>query len=57
MILAALSVKIGNVIPPFGWNLFAVSYVTGQPVTQVIRGSLPVCVSCTVVLVLVLMFP
>ena len=38
-------------------NLFAVSGVTGLPVTQVIRGSFPFCVSDTVVLVIVLLFP
>ena len=38
-ILTALAIEIGSVIPPVGLNLFAVSGVTGLPVTQVIRGS------------------
>ena len=55
--LTALCIEIGSVIPPVGLNLFAVSGVTGLPVTQVIRGSFPFCVSDTVVLVIVLLFP
>jgi C4-dicarboxylate transporter DctM subunit len=56
-ILTALCIEIGSVIPPVGLNLFAVSGVTGLPVTQVIKGSFPFCISDTVVLVIVLMFP
>ena len=56
-ILTALCIEIGSVIPPVGLNLFAVSGVTGLPVTQVIRGSFPFCISDTVVLIIVLMFP
>ena len=56
-ILTALCIEIGSVIPPVGLNLFAVSGVTGLPVTQVIRGSFPFCISDTVVLVIVLLFP
>jgi len=46
-----------SVIPPVGLNLFAVSGVTKLPVTQVIRGSFPFCISDTVVLIIVLLFP
>ena len=56
-ILTALCIEIGSVIPPVDLNLFAVSGVTGLPVTQVIRGSFPFCISDTVVLIIVLMFP
>lgn len=56
-ILTALCIEIGSVIPPVGLNLFAVSGVTKLPVTQVIRGSFPFCISDTVVLFIVLMFP
>ena len=56
-ILTALCIEIGSVIPPVGLNLFAVSGVTGLPVTQVIRGSFPFCISDTVVLIIVLLFP
>jgi len=56
-ILTALCIEIGSVIPPVGLNLFAVSGVTGLPVTKVIKGSFPFCISDTVVLVIVLMFP
>ena len=56
-ILTALCIEIGSVIPPVGLNLFAVSGATGLPVTQVIRGSFPFCISDTVVLVIVLLFP
>lgn len=56
-ILTALCIEIGGVIPPVGLNLFAVSGVTKLPVTQVIRGSFPFCISDTVVLVIVLFFP
>ncbi|MDP6705831.1 MAG: TRAP transporter large permease subunit [Alphaproteobacteria bacterium] len=56
-ILTALCIEIGSVIPPVGLNLFAVSGVTGLPVTQVIRGSFPFCISDTVVLIIVLMLP
>ncbi|HJL52707.1 MAG: TRAP transporter large permease [Arenicellales bacterium] len=56
-ILTALAIEIGSVIPPVGLNLFAVSGVTGLPVTQVIRGSFPFCCSDTVVLIIVLLFP
>ena len=55
-ILKALAIEIGSVIPPVGLNLFAVSGVTGLPVTQVIRGSFPFCCSDTVVLIIVLLF-
>ena len=55
-ILTALAIEIGSVIPPVGLNLFAVSGVTGLPVTQVIRGSFPFCCSDTVVLIIVLLF-
>ena len=50
-------IEIGSVVPPDSLNLFAVSGVIGLPVTQVIRGSVPFCVSDTVVLVNVLLFP
>ncbi len=56
-ILTALCIEIGSVIPPVGLNLFAVSGVTKLPVTQVIRGSFPFCISDTIVLIIVLMFP
>ena len=56
-ILTALCIEIGSVIPPVGLNLFAVSGVTGLPVTQVIKGSFPFCISDCVVLVIVLLFP
>ena len=56
-ILTALCIEIGSVIPPVGLNLFAVSGVTGLPVTTVIKGSFPFCISDTVVLVIVLLFP
>jgi len=56
-ILTALCIEIGSVIPPVGLNLFAVSGVTKLPVTQVIRGSFPFCISDTVVLIIVLLFP
>ena len=56
-ILTALCIEIGSVIPPVGLNLFAVSGVTGLPVTQVIRGSFPFCISDTVVLFIVLLVP
>lgn len=56
-ILTALCIEIGSVIPPVGLNLFAVSGVTGLPVTQVIRGSFPFCISDTIVLIIVLLFP
>ena len=56
-ILTALCIEIGSVIPPVGLNLFAVSGVTGLPVTHVIKGSFPFCISDTVVLIIVLLFP
>ena len=56
-ILKALAIEIGSVIPPVGLNLFAVSGVTGLPVTQVIRGSFPFCGSDTVAFIIVLLFP
>lgn len=56
-ILTALCIEIGSVIPPVGLNLFAVSGVTGLPVTHIIKGSFPFCISDTVVLVIVLLFP
>ena len=56
-ILTALCIEIGSVIPPVGLNLFAVSGVTKLPVTQVIKGSFPFCLSDTVVLIIVVLFP
>ena len=56
-ILTALAIEIGSVIPPVGLNLFAVSGVTGLPVTQVIRGSFPFCCSDKMALIIVLLFP
>lgn len=56
-ILTALCIEIGGVIPPVGLNLFAVSGVTKLPVTTVIRGSFPFCISDTIVLIIVLFFP
>ena len=56
-ILTALCIEIGSVRPPVGLNLFAVSGVTGLPVTTVIKGSFPFCISDTVVLIIVLLFP
>ena len=55
--MTALCIEIGSVIPPVGLNLFAVSGVTGLPVTTVIKGSFPFCISDTVVLIIVLLFP
>ena len=56
-ILYALAIEIGSVIPPVGLNLFAVSGVTGLPVTTVLRGSFPFCCSDTVVLIILVFFP
>ena len=56
-ILYALAIEIGSVIPPVGLNLFAVSGVTGLPVTTVLRGSFPFCCSDTVVLIILVLFP
>ena len=56
-ILTALCIEIGGVIPPVGLNLFAVSGVTKVPLTTVIKGSFPYCISDTVVLILVTLFP
>ena len=56
-ILTALCIEIGSVIPPVGLNLFAVSGVTKLPVTTVIKGSFPFCISDTVVLIIVILFP
>lgn len=56
-ILTALCIEIGAVIPPVGLNLFAVSGVTGLPVTTVIKGSFPFCISDTVVLFIILSLP
>ena len=55
--LTALCIEIGGVIPPVGLNLFAVSGVTSLLVTQVIKGSFPFCISDTIVLIIVLLFP
>jgi C4-dicarboxylate transporter DctM subunit len=56
-ILYALAIEIGSVIPPVGLNLFAVSGVTGLPVTTVLRGSFPFCCSDTAVLIILVFFP
>ena len=56
-ILYALAIEIGSVIPPVGLNLFAVSGVTGLPVTTVLRGSFPFCCSDTVVLIILVFCP
>lgn len=56
-ILTALCIEIGGVIPPVGLNLFAVSGVTKVPLTTVIKGSFPYCLSDTVVLILITLFP
>lgn len=56
-IITALCIEIGGVIPPVGLNLFAVSGVTKLPVTTVMKGSFPFCISDTVVLILVTLFP
>jgi len=56
-ILTALCIEIGGVIPPVGLNLFAVSGVTKVPLTTVIKGSFPYCISDTVVLILITLFP
>jgi C4-dicarboxylate transporter DctM subunit len=56
-ILTALCIEIGGVIPPVGLNLFAVSGVTKVPLTTVIKGSFPYCLSDTVVLIIVTLFP
>jgi len=56
-IITALCIEIGGVIPPVGLNLFAVSGVTKVPLTTVIKGSFPYCISDTVVLIIITMFP
>ena len=56
-ILYSLAIEIGSVIPPVGLNLFAVSGVTGLPVTTVLRGSFPFCCSDTAVLIILVFFP
>ena len=56
-ILTALCIEIGGVIPPVGLNLFAVSGVTKVPLTTVIKGSFPYCISDSVVLILITLFP
>ena len=56
-IVFTINMEIGLITPPVGLNLFAVSGVTGLPVTTVIKGSFPFCISDTVVLIIVLLFP
>ena len=56
-ILTALAIEMGGVIPPVGLNLFAVSGVTGVPVTRVMRGSFPFLCTDSIVLMLVVAYP
>ena len=48
---------LGFITPPFGLNLFVMSNVTGRPVAEVLRGTVPFFLLMLVLLLLVTFFP
>jgi C4-dicarboxylate transporter DctM subunit len=56
-IMLTLTVEMSLVTPPVGLNLFAVSGVTKIPVSEVVKGSIPLFIMDALVLLAVVFFP
>lgn len=56
-VLICITIEIGLLTPPVGLNLFVMRAATGEPLHDVVRGSVPFVALQVLVLVLVLFFP
>ena len=56
-IVTTLSVEIGMITPPVGFNLFVLASTTNVPMSRIIRGSLPFLVVLILALILFTVFP
>lgn len=56
-IMFVLNMELALITPPIGLNTFILSSISRQPVSQVLRGSLPFCVAMLVVMAMVGVFP
>ncbi len=56
-IVTTLSVEIGMITPPVGFNLFVLASTTNVPMSRIIRGSIPFLIVLIVALILFTVFP
>jgi C4-dicarboxylate transporter DctM subunit len=56
-IVTTLSVEIGMVTPPVGFNLFVLASTTNVPMSRIIRGTVPFLIVLVLALVLFTVFP
>jgi tripartite ATP-independent transporter DctM subunit len=56
-VLICMMIEIGLLTPPVGLNLFVLQGATGEPIRDIVMGSLPFIVLLFVTLALVMVFP
>jgi C4-dicarboxylate transporter DctM subunit len=56
-VLICIAIEIGLLTPPVGLNLFVLRTATGEPMSDIVAGSMPFVGLQTLVLVLILVFP
>ncbi len=56
-IMLMINLELALITPPVGMNLFVIKGITGAPLTQIMRGSLPYVLLLMLGLLLVWMFP
>ena len=56
-ILLVVMMEVGLITPPFGLNLFVIQQISGESMTNVIRGSIPFCFIILAFVALLIAFP
>ena len=56
-VLMIVNIELALLSPPIGLNLFVMSNVTGRPVSEVLKGTIPFFLLMVLLLLLVTFFP
>ncbi len=56
-VFLVVMMELGLITPPFGLNLFVIQQISGEPMGQVLKGSLPYCLIIFLFIALLLAFP
>jgi len=56
-VFLVVMMELGLITPPFGLNLFVIQQISGEPMGQVLKGSMPYCLIIFLFIALLLAFP
>jgi C4-dicarboxylate transporter, DctM subunit len=56
-VVFVVNMEIGLITPPVGMNLFIVKAISGEPMSEVIKGTLPYTLLLALLLVILIIFP